>query len=252
MIAADWERDAGVEELARVIHHADEHGFHYIGVCDHIALPEELCRRMGTFWPDCVGTLSWAARHDHPYQPALARVRAPLPSPARRGQAVLDARLPVGRSCHRRDRRRSRAARSSSGSTSTSAPARQARRREGARADQRAGARSGSTAIGASPRPVQQPRPPVWVAGSSPAAIRRAARLADGWLPQGPSDDERWSRVARRHASRAGRADQPMMIGHITPWLYVGKPELGRARRVAHRRTARSRRADPRPAPPTA
>ena len=41
---------------------------------------------------------------------------------------------------------------------------------------------------GASPRPVQQPRPPVWVAGSSPAAIRRAARLADGWLPQGPSD----------------------------------------------------------------
>ena len=77
---------------------------------------------------------------------------------------------------------------------------------------------------GASPRPVQQPRPPVWVAGSSPAAIRRAARLADGWLPQGPSDA---TMVATLRETRAehGRADEPMMIGHITPWLYVGTPD---------------------------
>lgn len=32
------------------------------------------------------------------------------------------------------------------------------------------------------PRPVQRPGPPVWVGGRSAAALRRAARLGDGWL----------------------------------------------------------------------
>lgn len=32
-----------------------------------------------------------------------------------------------------------------------------------------------------SPRPAQRPRPPVWVGGTSAAAIRRAARRGDGW-----------------------------------------------------------------------
>ena len=33
------------------------------------------------------------------------------------------------------------------------------------------------------PRPVQQPYPPIWVAGRSAAAMRRAAVLGDGWYP---------------------------------------------------------------------
>ena len=33
------------------------------------------------------------------------------------------------------------------------------------------------------PRPVQQPHPPIWVAGRSEAAMRRAAVLGDGWYP---------------------------------------------------------------------
>jgi alkanesulfonate monooxygenase SsuD/methylene tetrahydromethanopterin reductase-like flavin-dependent oxidoreductase (luciferase family) len=32
------------------------------------------------------------------------------------------------------------------------------------------------------PRPVQQPGPPLWVAGVAPAAVDRAARLGDAWL----------------------------------------------------------------------
>ena len=35
------------------------------------------------------------------------------------------------------------------------------------------------------PRPVQRPHPPIWVGGHSKAALRRAARLGDGWHPVG-------------------------------------------------------------------
>jgi probable F420-dependent oxidoreductase len=35
------------------------------------------------------------------------------------------------------------------------------------------------------PKPVQQPHPPIYVGGESPAALRRLASLGDGWLPRG-------------------------------------------------------------------
>jgi alkanesulfonate monooxygenase SsuD/methylene tetrahydromethanopterin reductase-like flavin-dependent oxidoreductase (luciferase family) len=36
-------------------------------------------------------------------------------------------------------------------------------------------------------RPVQSPHPPVWVGSHHPAAIRRAARISDGWMGAGGS-----------------------------------------------------------------
>lgn len=57
------------------------------------------------------------------------------------------------------------------------------------------------------PHPVQQPHPPIWVAGRSEAAMRRAALLGDGWYPylftlgRLRSSNE----AVRRYAAEAGR-----------------------------------------------
>ena len=44
---ADWELTATPADLARVAQTADEHGFFYVAVCDHIAIPESLAEHDG-------------------------------------------------------------------------------------------------------------------------------------------------------------------------------------------------------------
>jgi probable F420-dependent oxidoreductase len=67
--------------------------------------------------------------------------------------------------------------------------------------------------VGVHPHPVQKPHPPVWVGGHTPPALRRTARLGDGWLPIGgrPPADLPPGQVAeciamiRSEAERHGR-----------------------------------------------
>lgn len=45
--------------------------------------------------------------------------------------------------------------------------------------------------VAVTPRPIQQPRPPLWMAAAAEPAVRRVARLADGWLSRpGESKDD--------------------------------------------------------------
>jgi probable F420-dependent oxidoreductase len=57
------------------------------------------------------------------------------------------------------------------------------------------------------PKPVQRPRPPVWVGGRAEAAMRRAGTLADGWFPSQASVDVIRSGRTKvlEHAAAAGR-----------------------------------------------
>ncbi|HPG24046.1 MAG: LLM class flavin-dependent oxidoreductase [Spirochaetaceae bacterium] len=60
------------------------------------------------------------------------------------------------------------------------------------------------------PRPVQDPHPPLWVAGVVDAAVRRAARLGDAWLcgpVQSLSRAKRCLEVYRAETTRLGRRD---------------------------------------------
>lgn len=57
------------------------------------------------------------------------------------------------------------------------------------------------------PRPVQRPHPPIWVTGRKESAMRRAARLGDGWLPMFYTPKQYSDSVSRirAFADRSGR-----------------------------------------------
>ena len=84
------------------------------------------------------------------------------------------------------------------------------------------------------PKPVQKPHPPIWTGGESDAALRRAARLADGWFPIGsnpryPLDtQERFSTALtklRKYLSEANRDPASLELAYFTNW-YREKPEI--------------------------
>jgi len=64
------------------------------------------------------------------------------------------------------------------------------------------------------PKPVQQPRPPVLVGGESDAALRRAARLGDGWIGMGHTFESAVAPIATLRDLRSDslRAGEPMEI----------------------------------------
>lgn len=68
------------------------------------------------------------------------------------------------------------------------------------------------------PRPVQQPLP-LWVGGNSEAAMRRAGRLGDGWIPSFIAPARFAEGVARtqEHAAAAGRT---VPVDHFGALVY--------------------------------
>ncbi|HXJ35398.1 MAG TPA: LLM class F420-dependent oxidoreductase [Candidatus Eisenbacteria bacterium] len=67
------------------------------------------------------------------------------------------------------------------------------------------------------PRPVQKPRPPFWVGGNSNAAVKRAARLADGWIPWELTAEDFAAKAAyARHLRHdAGRSDAFQLVAPL-------------------------------------
>ncbi len=65
-----------------------------------------------------------------------------------------------------------------------------------------------------SPRPVQQPHIPLWIGGASPGALRRAARLGDGWHPSGltPGEYAAGRQQVRELAEQAGRDPDSLVM----------------------------------------
>ena len=76
------------------------------------------------------------------------------------------------------------------------------------------------TDAGLNPMPKQRPIP-LWIGGHKDVAVRRAARLADGWLPLFPPSERGAAKVAqfKQYVAAAGR--DMAEIG-IESWINVG------------------------------
>jgi alkanesulfonate monooxygenase SsuD/methylene tetrahydromethanopterin reductase-like flavin-dependent oxidoreductase (luciferase family) len=61
------------------------------------------------------------------------------------------------------------------------------------------------------PKPMQKPRPPVWLGGGAPPAVRRAARLGDGFFGAGSSTTAAFAeQVKVLHAALAEQGRDPV------------------------------------------
>src|SRR4051794_19351903 len=215
----DWELTAGPAEVAAVAQAADRAGFFYVGGCDHVAIPDELAPRMSAVWWDTIATLGWLAGLTTRTR-LLSTVfnltyRHPLVSAKSFGtlDLISGGRTIVGVGAGHVEKEfealgvdfssRGRLLDDAIGVFDTAL-------REGV-----------VDGMQVAPGPVQQPRPPIWVGGAAPAAVRRAARLADGWLPQGTPLDQMPPLV---ELYRKERGSDTGDIGAISDWIYVGEP----------------------------
>ena len=83
------------------------------------------------------------------------------------------------------------------------------------------------------PRPCQKGGPPVWVGGRSKAALRRVARLADGWLVSSmtPKEIATGIEAIRGHAAEIGREVPDDHYGVLVPFCFA--PDIEEALWIA-------------------
>jgi probable F420-dependent oxidoreductase len=229
-----WEADAGASALADIVRKADETGFFYVAVCDHLAVTKPLDEHMGTTWYDTVATLGWiAGLTDHVRLLSHVYVlsyRHPLH--AAKSFMTLDelsagrAILGVGAGHLEGEFELLGLDFAGRGKVTDAAidVIRAALTHEYPDIDTPYWGHLRDGGMG--PRPRQDPIP-IWVGGSSKAALRRAAERGDGWLPQGTPRAELPGQIAYllEHRRRT-RGDDPIDIGAtVAPEsLYIGDP----------------------------
>lgn len=238
--AEPWEAGAGAGELAEIARAADRAGFAYLASCDHVAIPRRLAAAMSTVWYDPVATLSFLAGiTEHVLllsHVAVVGLRHPLVSAKQ--YATLDhlsgGRLVLGVGAgHVQEEFDVLGANFGLRGPVLDETIDALRAALGQEEyPEFNGERFSFSGLGQKPRPVQR-QVPLWVGGSSPAAVRRAALRGDGWLPQGDPRDRLPAQIAtlKRLRTDAGIED-PIEIGAITEPLYVGEPGWQAGRRT--------------------
>ncbi|MGW0766667.1 LLM class F420-dependent oxidoreductase [Streptomyces sp. NPDC002676] len=226
-----WEAVGTPADLVEVARACDRAGFDYVACCDHVAIPRRLASAMSTVWYDPVATLAHLAAVTERVRllshVAVVGLRHPLLTAKQ--YATLDhlsgGRLVLGVGAgHVREEFEALGVDFE---------------RRGAVLDEAVDALRAALGpeefpehhgkyydfegLGQRPRPAQA-HIPLWVGGSSPAAVRRAALKGDGWLPQGDPRERLPAQIAtlRRMRAEAG-IEAPFTVGAITEPLYVGR-----------------------------
>lgn len=91
------------------------------------------------------------------------------------------------------------------------------------------------TGITLSPRPLQEPHPPIWVAGRKEPAMARAAKHGDGWLPYMYTPEMLHESVVkvRKLREEAGRGGEDVRTG-LFVFTSIGPDRQAATRQAAH------------------
>ncbi len=224
-----WEDDASVDDLVTVARRCDAAGYDFVGVCDHVAIPDnDYAAHMTTTWYDTVATLAflaahtrttrllsvvWVAGYRHPLQTAkafgtldhLSGGRAVLGVGAGHVEAEFEA---LGIDFATRGRRLDETLEALRGVYDDTYVSHD-------------GEFYSYADVGVAPQPVGDL--PIWVGGSGRPAWRRTGRYGDGFIPMG-NPKEQYAEIidtVRGAATDAGRADASFDLGYMPGWAYL-------------------------------
>lgn len=188
---AEWERNAGIVELARVAETADSLGFHHLTCSEHVAVPTDVAAERGGVYWDPLATFGYLAartsRIRFNTRVLVLGYHHPLEIAKRYGtlDTVSGGRLVLGLGVGSLEEE----------FDLLGAPFAD----RGARADE---ALTALRSCMSTPTPefhgayydfadvyvepcATQPRVPFWIGGRTARSLRRATTLGDGWLPFG-------------------------------------------------------------------
>ncbi len=189
--AADWEADAGIDDLTQIARRADRLGFHHLTCSEHVAVPVDIAEERGATYWDPLATLGFLAAHTSRIKLAtqvlVLGYHHPLAIAKRYGtlDVVSGGRLILGLGV---------------GSLREEFDLLGAEfEHRGARADDALAALRAALSesnpeyhgthydfenLVVKPHAIQ-PRVPLWIGGRTPRSLRRARALGDGWVPFG-------------------------------------------------------------------
>jgi probable F420-dependent oxidoreductase len=228
-----WELSAGPDDIVAIARQADEGGFAYVGVCDHVVVDRRPpMGHMQPTWYDTVATLSYLAalttRVRLLSNVAILAYRHPLVTAKQwttldrlsGGRAILG----VGAGWSASEFALLGADFAGRGDLCNQAidVIRAAFLSEYPVVDTPTWSLDGN--FGVAPRPVQSPIP-IWIGGRGKPALRRVAERGDGWVPQGSLRDQIGAEIAFIESHRAlVRPDATIDYGFVSEPVYVGHP----------------------------
>ncbi|MFQ5471432.1 MAG: TIGR03619 family F420-dependent LLM class oxidoreductase [Dehalococcoidia bacterium] len=240
-VASDWERDIDPADILKVARKADELGFEWLTIPEHIVMPNEMAETMGPRYPEAMGAAAFLAG-------ATSRIRMlsyvlvlPYRNPVLLAKQIATVdflsggRITLGAAAghlekefevlnipfHERGAQTDEFLRAMIELWTSDSPSFDGKYFQ-------------FDDIVFEPKPTQKPHPPILVGGNSRPAMRRAAALGDGWMPWLVTRDK-----LREHLEylqeQPGFAERSRPFEVVTPLVVLNvedysHKELGRAK----------------------
>lgn len=226
-----WEETATTEDIVRIVQKAEELGFDYLSVSDHIFMDTAMAKLMGGRWCEGVTAITFIAGATKRIQVYNSVLVLPYRDPVilAKQMSTLDflsggrAILGIGIGHLEKEFEVLKVSRPERGLiTDEYLEAIKVLWTEDR--PEFAGKYVQFEDIVFEPRPVAKPHPPIWVGGNTKPAMRRAAKYGDGWVPWQITPNELPSALEYLK-NQPAFADNPRQLDVVMPAFFIQREE---------------------------